>query len=221
MREERQAKAKSTRVLASLLTAVLALTACAEAKSPAPPVGLRPESAGASPPSSQTDGSFDAAARIPVTDPIPAGPPIPPAAPLPAEGAVAPGTYFQNNPYLGPNAIYGCGPPIGVAYGNDADSVYGKTCSYYQRIIFTLPAGWATSDGYVYKHLGQPGEVAFRAWTVDQVYADPCHWQGSLLSPLDIHPYLLFSDLRWTLPARSEIRGTAVWRVRRAETRPR
>jgi hypothetical protein len=207
MREEPPANAKLMRFLASLLSAVLALSACAETKSPAPPVGLRPASAAASPSSSQADGSFDAAPRIPVTDPIPALPPIPPAAPLPAEGVVAPGTYFQDNPYIGPNAIYGCGPPIGVAYGNDAESLYGKACSNYERIIFTLPAGWATSDGYVYKHFGQPGEVAFRAWTVDQVYADPCHWQGSLLSPLDIHINLLFSDLRSTLPARSEIRG--------------
>jgi hypothetical protein len=96
----------------------------------------------------------------------PGGPPVP----LPASGALAPGTYFLANPYLGgspaPNCIHGC-----------AD---------YQRIIFTLPAGWATSDGLVYKHKDQPGEVTFSAWTVGQVYADPCHWQGSALSSLDL-----------------------------------
>lgn len=78
--------------------------------------------------------------------------------PLPAAGAIAPGTYFL--PHMGK--------------------------SDFQRIIFTLPAGWATKNGLVYKHLGQSGEVAFSAWIPDQVYADPCHWQGSALSPLDL-----------------------------------
>ena len=81
--------------------------------------------------------------------------------PVPTGGALAPGTYFLANPYLG--------------RGSD-----------YRRIIFTLPAGWAIRDGLVYKHLGQPGEVAFGAWTPGQVYADPCHWQRSTLSPLDL-----------------------------------
>jgi hypothetical protein len=70
----------------------------------------------------------------------------------------------------------------------DSDPVRScvRGCSDYQRIIFTLPAGWASSGGLVSKHLHEPGEVAFSAWTVDQVYADPCHWQRSALGPLDI-----------------------------------
>ncbi len=91
--------------------------------------------------------------------------------PLPSAGALAPGIYFLDNPYLG---------------GNPALTCVGG-CSGYRGIIFTLPAGWATSNGLVYKHKGQPGEVAFSVWTVDQVYADPCHWQGSALSQLDIN----------------------------------
>jgi hypothetical protein len=79
--------------------------------------------------------------------------------PLPAAGALAPGTYSLANPHLD------C----------------AGACADYQRIIVTLPAGWATRDGLVYKHLDQPDEVAFSAWTVAQVYADPCHWQGSVL----------------------------------------
>ena len=38
----------------------------------------------------------------------------------------------------------------------------------------------------MYKHFGQPDEVAFSAWTVDAVYADPCHWRASALSPLEL-----------------------------------
>jgi len=83
---------------------------------------------------------------------------------LPKSGALAPGTYFLANP----------------------DTSCAGGCSAYAGIYFTLPPGWASSKGLVYKHLNQPGEVAFSAWTVDQVYADPCDWQGSALSPLDL-----------------------------------
>ncbi len=83
---------------------------------------------------------------------------------LPAVGAVAPGTYFMANP--DPSCVGGC--------------------AAYNRIIFTLPAGWAIGNGLVYKHLNQDDEVAFSAWTVDKVYDDPCHWQGSSLSALDL-----------------------------------
>jgi hypothetical protein len=93
---------------------------------------------------------------------------LPPVEPLPVSGVLPPGTYSLAN-------------PASAESGNCTGG-----CADYQRIIFTLPAGWATSDGLVYKHLDQTGEVAFSAWTVDQVYADPCHWQGSALSPLDL-----------------------------------
>jgi hypothetical protein len=88
--------------------------------------------------------------------------------PLPKSGALAPGSYYLTNPNV------------------DATGNCVRACSAYQRITFTLPAGWATKDGLVYKHLGQPREVAFSAWSVRDVYADPCHWQVSALSPLDI-----------------------------------
>jgi hypothetical protein len=84
--------------------------------------------------------------------------------PILKAGALAPGTYFLANP--------------------DRDCAGG--CAAYAGIHFTVPAGWVISDGLVYKHLHQAGEVAFSAWTVDQVYDDPCHWQGSTLSPLDL-----------------------------------
>ncbi len=96
---------------------------------------------------------------------VPANPVVPAnSLPLPKSGALGPGTYFFSNP----------------------DPVCAGGCSAYRWIYFTLPAGWGTSNGLVYKNLNQPGEVAFSFWTVDQVYADPCHWQGSALSPLDI-----------------------------------
>lgn len=89
---------------------------------------------------------------------------------LPAAGVIAPGTYFMANPYVLGDPVLSC------AVG----------CAAYSRIVFTLPAGWSTSHGLVYKHLSQPDEVAFSAWTVDMVYDDPCHWQRSSLSGLDV-----------------------------------
>jgi hypothetical protein len=77
---------------------------------------------------------------------------------LPAAADLAPGTYFFPH----------------------------RSSSDYQRIIFTLPAGWTTKDGLVYKNLGKPDEMTFSAWVPDQVYADPCHWQGSALGSLDL-----------------------------------
>lgn len=98
---------------------------------------------------------------VPAHPVVPANP-----IPLPKSGALGPGTYSFLNPAPG--------------------SLCTSDCSAYRWIYFTLPAGWATSNGLIYKHLNQPGEVAFSFWTVDQVYADPCHWQTSALSPLDI-----------------------------------
>ena len=78
---------------------------------------------------------------------------------LPAAGTLEPGTYA-----------------IPKTPGRNSD---------YVKVIVTLPAGWATTDGLVHKHLGQPGEVAFSAWAVSEVYADPCHWKTSALSPIE------------------------------------
>lgn len=82
----------------------------------------------------------------------------------PPPGDLASGTYYLTNPNSGCRS----------------------GCADYRRIGFTVPAGWALRDGLVYKHLDQPNEVAFSAWTVDRVYADPCHWLGSALSELDL-----------------------------------
>ena len=110
----------------------------------------------------------------------------------PQSVALAPGSYFLANPYLGQN------PPLNCSRG----------CSDYRQIIFTLPAGWAMSDGFVYKHLNQPGEVAFSAWTVDQVYDDPCHWQGSSRSQLDI-AYSSYDAVTGLLVPAPEVGGLA------------
>jgi hypothetical protein len=87
---------------------------------------------------------------------------------LPAAGAVEPGRYFFANPYADENPIRDC----------------DDGCSDYRQIVFTLPAGWESRGALVAKHLNQANEVAFSIWTVDSVYADPCHWQSSALAPM-------------------------------------
>lgn len=94
---------------------------------------------------------------------------------MPAGAAtLAPGNYSMPNPY------------------SDADPVRSceRGCADYARIGFTLPDGWATSEGLVYKHLNEPGEVAFSVWTVGSVYLEPCEWSDSAVAELlDIHDH--------------------------------
>jgi len=92
---------------------------------------------------------------------------------LPTAGPVEPGAYFFANPYSDENPIRDC----------------DRGCSDYRRIVFTLPAGWESNGALVSKHPDQADEVAFSIWTVDSVYADPCHWQSSALAPMT-HEFL-------------------------------
>jgi len=50
-------------------------------------------------------------------------------------------------------------------------------------ITFTLAAGWMSRYGIPHKDRGGPGEIAIGNWIIANVYTDPCHWQGSLVSP--------------------------------------
>jgi hypothetical protein len=90
----------------------------------------------------------------------PASPPSASVTALPENGPLAPGRHTLAKPE-----------------GSVAD---------YRRLIVTLPAGWAISEGLVHKHLDQVDEVAFSVWTVNRVYDDPCNWQKSPVSELDL-----------------------------------
>lgn len=46
---------------------------------------------------------------------------------------------------------------------------------------FTVPAGWATTEAFVFKDRDGPGEVMFGTWIVSHIYADSCHWRGTLV----------------------------------------
>ena len=99
---------------------------------------------------------------LPGTSPVPHQP-VPQPVPLPSAGDLTPGSYFMANPNTGSTQI--CIPG----------------CADYLQIDFTLPAGWAVRNQLVYKPGDRSGEVAFSVWTVDQVYANPCHWQTGVL----------------------------------------
>jgi hypothetical protein len=57
------------------------------------------------------------------------------------------------------------------------------------RLTVTVPAGWATSAGFIYSRIGEPfdrpspysppGHVVFTNWMVTHVYGDACHWAGA------------------------------------------
>ncbi len=50
------------------------------------------------------------------------------------------------------------------------------------QFTFTVPAGWSQANGFVTKHTDGPGEVLLTTWIVTDVYADVCHWQGTMVS---------------------------------------
>ena len=82
---------------------------------------------------------------------------------LPAAASLQAGRYVCANLFLDPQ-IPSC------SMGGPSD---------YRTISFTVPDGWATVDGLVFKHLGEANEVALSFWVPNGIYADPCHWQGS------------------------------------------
>ena len=45
---------------------------------------------------------------------------------------------------------------------------------------FTVPAGWANRIGFITKHAGESAEVMLTPWIVTHIYADACHWEGTL-----------------------------------------
>ncbi len=80
--------------------------------------------------------------------------------PLAEPGALAPGTYFG---------------PLG-------SGLWTVTVPDGWEWLYDIL--WADLDGRAdYRQVGGPGEIALGWWEVENVFADPCHWQGSLLGP--------------------------------------
>ncbi len=115
--------------------------------------------------------------RNPVVGPpsMPTPTPFPSATPvaLPTSGSLGPGTYVWSNPA---NSWERSGNNV---QGYDMSDPCTPGCADYVSISFTVPDGWATTDGLIYKHLGEPNEVAFSVWTPGRIHPDPCHWQES------------------------------------------
>jgi hypothetical protein len=49
--------------------------------------------------------------------------------------------------------------------------------SDYRSITLTVPGGWSSSDGLIYRHLGERSEVALSFWSPGDIYVDGCRWQ--------------------------------------------
>jgi hypothetical protein len=127
----------------------------------------------AAPPSIETPGVFGTArptiggTPIAIVIPPPASErpvassePVGSALPLPASGPLAQGRYS-----------------IGHILGTQSD---------YTTIDVTLPAGWVVDGRRIVRNAGQDDELAFSWWVVRDVFFDPCHWETSPVSPLDI-----------------------------------
>ena len=101
------------------------------------------------------------AAVQPPASPTPVPTPSPSPIPLPSIGALAAGTYS-------------------IDAGTDTPL----------RLTFTVPAGWSTDGGFVYKDPGpgaaspppfSVGKLLVVSWILSLVYTDVCHWQGTLV----------------------------------------
>lgn len=73
-------------------------------------------------------------------------------------------------------------PEVGAVH----PGTYILPSGHFARAIVTLPDGWTTRDGFVYKNQGQPTEMALSAWRVGRVYDDPCLWKQSSQSEIDL-----------------------------------
>jgi hypothetical protein len=86
---------------------------------------------------------------------IPGSTATPTATPVPSSGLMKPGTYAFST--LDP----------------DFDASY--------RITMDIPVGYKGYGGYAVIKLGE--NQGMSTWVVGNVYADPCHWIGTLLDP--------------------------------------
>jgi len=80
-------------------------------------------------------------------------PTVTPIPSLPAAGALEPGAYV-------------------VTMGTAFDAAH--------RITVSVPGGWEGFEGFA---VGGPAGMYVDFWNVDNVYADPCKWVGTLLDP--------------------------------------
>lgn len=102
---------------------------------------------------SQTDGIGPGATPVPTAAPIPTTSPTATPAPYAEPTFLAPGSYVISPSTTDPG------------------------------FTFTVADGWESRYAVIWKGRDGPGETAFGLWSVANAYADPCHWQQSLLNP--------------------------------------
>jgi hypothetical protein len=119
---------------------------------------------------------------------------------LPAGGVGGPGATPTPLPTPGPTATAspGASPAASQALFPSGRICTASKCTagaldpgtYYfdegeitpGRFTFAVPAvGWATEEGFVTKNHDRTNEVALSTWIPSHVYADSCHWRGTLI----------------------------------------
>lgn len=70
------------------------------------------------------------------------------------------------------------------AAGRTASGTYHLNASDTQTVpaIITITEGW-NGCGLLLKEFGDAGPAIIGFWSVANVYADPCHWDGGLMDP--------------------------------------
>jgi len=95
----------------------------------------------------------------PSPSPSPTAAPTPTPAPtgpvaLPSTGDLAPGTYYIDD----------------------------RAITQAKRLTLTVPAGWVTTEGFLYKNQEAPGELMLVTWVLTHIFDDACHWdEGSIV----------------------------------------
>jgi hypothetical protein len=101
----------------------------------------------------------------PSPSPSPSSSPSPIA--LPASGSLEPGTYSIDDPAI----------------------------TRATHFDFAVPAGWSTSDGFVTKNAGQPGEVALSTWVLTHIHSDSCQHTAKTMVDVGTSPAKLVTSL--------------------------
>ena len=111
---------------------------------------------GTSPEASSAGGSAETAVSSPV-----------PASPEASEEVV---TLSEGESLAGPGSFRF---DLGASHKGD-----------YPALVAEMPAGWVASDGWLVRVDAQDvPPVSVQFWNVDQVYAHPCQWLGTLFQP--------------------------------------
>jgi hypothetical protein len=112
-------------------------------------------------------GSGGVGSPGPTPTPSPSPSPTASPIPLPSSGSLEPGTY----------------------------TIDDRRFTQATHFVVTVPAGWKSTDPFIVKEDGQPGEVGLTTWVVSHVHSDSCKHTTDTLVDVGSSPDKLVSAL--------------------------